>query len=329
MRKKILFLCTIIVSMIYSFLCFEKLNHAFAETSREKTQAGESADYGFDVDEKLYDINWTERRYFNLRCDKSTIVQSINKRIKWEDKKKIGMVEMHVGYATSYAAIDGKIYQRVMYKTETLPCIVRNTDGTEFYNGRFFGYVEELIVEIGGLDYNVMRNVEIFPKDTSEKTTVYTYSCSSQLGGGLDIGWSDKGLSFTGKGSFSSSISCTRSFSQGPVTIVTNRDAGDVAYWQFDYNPDYVQNPQNVNKDLNKCFRENIVERGILSWNTPNNRCFKVDMNVYVKGTFGIMDTKANNMCIPVLHDKTDFEIGWNDQKFEIHQYDEYTHLAY
>lgn len=198
--KKIVAL-TMMVAIMLGIIMVNDYEKVYAAT--------ETQDQGFEIDEDLFRVKWTETNkiFVEQTCD------------LWHaDFKKgvtLGYARVHAGFATAKYKIDNKWYQRILVHAEMVPQTVGN--------GKNKGMSQYLTVKVNSAEY--MYNTRIEPATTVGSTS---YSTTGSLGGGLSLGVGKQNGQYSVNGGldFSLGISSSTSYVQNSLIVMTNKDGG-------------------------------------------------------------------------------------------------------
>lgn len=227
-------------------------------------------DHGFQIDLDLFDINWKETNKIVVKQD----VRSLDS--KFDKGVKLGHYKVAIGFATSYKAVNGKIYQRILARGEMVPYTVKN-------NKKAMSQLLEIRVDHSG--YQTIQELGIEPASTSGTTSYSTTgTLGLSLGGAVSI--SAKGeLGFSRNGALSMGISRSVNFATSSLIVTTNKDDQGIAWWEYDYVS------SNKNKTQNAYLFGSSEQYGVFSWNMPNAKGLVGKMKVTVTAKFGGGDT--------------------------------------
>ncbi len=224
-------------------------------------------DHGFSIDLDLFDINWTETDKIYVKQDVRSMSSAFDKGVK------LGYYRVSIGFATTYKAIDGKIYQRLLVRGEMVPRTVK---------GKNKGMSQLLEVSVDHSPCSTIKEVAIEPACTSSGVTTYSTTGTLGLSYGKNVSLSLKGdMSFSKNGSLSMGISKTVQYTEGSMIVITNKDDDGVARWTYDYVS------ANKNKSQNAYLFGSSTQYGVLSWQMPNTKYLVNNLKVTVKAQFG------------------------------------------
>lgn len=232
-------------------------------------------DHGFNIDQDLFDINWKETSKIVVKQDVRSLSSVFDKGVK------LGHYRVAIGFATTYKAVNGKIYQRILARGEMVPYTIKN-------NKKAMSQLLEISVDHSG--YQRIQELGIEPASTSGTTSYSTTgTLGLSLGGGVSI--SAKGeLSFSRTGALSMGISKSVSFATSSLIVTTNKDDQGIARWEYDYVS------SNKNKAQNAYLFGSSEQYGVFSWNMPDAKGLVGKMKVTVKAKFGGGDTSDSSV---------------------------------
>lgn len=245
-------------------------------SNRKSAEAASlETDHGFEIDLDLFDINWKETGKMVVKQDVRSFSSKFDKGIK------LGHYKIAIGFATSYKAINGKIYQRVLARGEMVPYTVHESK-------KAMSQLLEISVDHSG--YTRIQELGIEPASTSG-TTSYSTSGTLGLNQGRNVSVSVKGdLSFARTGALSMSITKNVSFATSSLIVTSNKDDQGIARWEYDYVS------ANKNKTQNAYLFGSSEQYGVFSWNMPDAKGLIGKLKITVKAKFGGGDTSDSSV---------------------------------
>lgn len=261
-------------------------------------------DHGFKIDQDLFDINWKETVKMVVKQD----VRSFSS--KFDQGIKLGHYKVAIGFATSYKAINGKIYQRILARGEMVPYTVHESK-------KAMSQLLEISVDHSG--YQRIQELGIEPASTSG-TTSYSTTGTLGLSLGGEVSVSAKGeLSFSRNGALSMGISKSVDFATSSLIVTTNKDDQGMARWEYDYVS------ANKNKTQNAYLFGSSEQYGVFSWNMPDAKGLVGTLKVTVKAKFGGGDTSDSSVVKSWTGSRI---LGTDTYSFWVTMYDANTNYA-
>lgn len=133
--------------------------------------ATESEEYGFEIDETLFNVNWQETTKIN-------VYQTVDTNyIAFKKGTYLGYAKVYTGFATSKKMVDGKYYQRILVQADMVPQTV---------SGKNKGMSQYFTIQVQNAE--MMKNTAIEPASTYGSIS---YSTTGSLSLGGSLGYSD------------------------------------------------------------------------------------------------------------------------------------------